>query len=53
MALTFDEQREKILHRLDIELILETLQITADELLDRFEDKLIVALLEGKFDELD
>jgi hypothetical protein len=53
MTLTYDEKREKILHRLDIEIIIEALQITADELLDRFDDKLLVALLEGKFDELD
>lgn len=44
--LTLEETKEKILRFYDPDDLLEALQITADELLDRFEDKLIVRLEE-------
>jgi len=42
--LTLEETKEKILRFYDPDDLLEALQITSDELLDRFEDKLIVRL---------
>jgi hypothetical protein len=44
--LTLEETKEKILRFYDPDDLLEALQITSDELLDRFEDKLIVRLEE-------
>lgn len=38
--LTMDEIRDKLLTQYDTELLLELLQINAEELLDRFDDKL-------------
>tara|TARA_Y100000593_G_scaffold77522_1_gene143564 strand:+ start:28 stop:195 length:168 start_codon:yes stop_codon:yes gene_type:complete len=38
---TLDELREKILQRLEVDDILILLDINAEELLDRFEDKFI------------
>ena len=49
--LTLEETKEKILRFYDPDDLLEALQITSDELLDRFEDKLIVRL-EEFWDEL-
>lgn len=51
MTLTFDEKREKIIVQYDIELLVELLQINAEELLDRFEDRLMLKIEEGVFDE--
>lgn len=42
--LTLEETKERILEFLDPDDILEALQITSDELLDRFEDKLVANL---------
>ena len=39
MPLTIDELCARIKNQWDVELIIEALQITADELLDRFDDK--------------
>ena len=38
---SFDELREKVLQRLEVDDILILLDINAEELLDRFEDKFI------------
>lgn len=38
--LTYDEIRDKLLVTYDVELLLELLQISAEELLDRFDDRL-------------
>jgi len=37
---TFDEIRGKILHKLDIIELVEMFGITAEDILDRFEDRL-------------
>ena len=39
--LTMDEIREKILDRYDPDDLIDLLELTSEELLDRFEDKLI------------
>ena len=41
MSLTLDEIKERLLRLYDPDDLLEALQISAEELLDRFEDKLI------------
>ncbi len=41
MSLTLEEVKEKILHLYDPDDLLEALQISSEEILDRFEDKLI------------
>jgi flagellar motor switch protein FliG len=41
MSLTMDEVIERILKRYDAEDLMEALDITSEELLDRFEDKFI------------
>ncbi len=41
MSLTMDEIKERVLKRYDPEDLLEALDITSEELLDRFEDKFI------------
>lgn len=41
MSLTMDEIKERVLKRYDADDILEALDISAEELLDRFEDKFI------------
>ena len=41
MSLTVEEIKEKILHLYDPDDLLEALQISSEEILDRFEDKLI------------
>ena len=41
MSLTLEEIKEKLLRLYDPDDLLEALQISAEELLDRFEDKLI------------
>ena len=50
MSMTVEELVEAIKQEYDTELIIETLQITVDELLERFEDKLIDNL--DKFEHL-
>jgi len=53
MSLTMDEVRERVLARYDAEDLLEALDITSEELLDRFEDKFInrLAFFEEDVDE--
>lgn len=41
MSLTLKEIKERVLHRLNAEDLLEILDISSEELMDRFEDKLI------------
>ncbi len=41
MSLTMDEIKERVLTRYDIDDILSLLDITAEEIVDRFEDKFI------------
>ncbi len=41
MSLTLDEIKEKILQYYDPDDLLEALQISSEEILDRFEDKLL------------
>ena len=41
MALTMEEIKERLLRAYDPDDFLESLEITSEELLDRFEDKLI------------
>ena len=41
MSLTLEEVKERLLETLDPDDLLEALQITSEEMLDRFEDKLI------------
>jgi len=44
MSLTLEETKERILRLYDPDDLLEALQITAEEILDRFEDKLLINL---------
>ena len=41
MSLTLEEIKERLLDTYDADDFLEALEITSEELLDRFEDKLI------------
>ena len=41
MSLTLEEIKERLLKTLDPDDLLEALQITSEQILDRFEDKLI------------
>jgi hypothetical protein len=41
MSLTLEEIKERLLKAYDPDDLLEALEITSDQLLDRFEDKLI------------
>ena len=41
MSLTLEEVKERLLKTLDPDDLLEALQITSEQILDRFEDKLI------------
>ena len=41
MSLTLEEVKERLLKTFDPDDLLEALQITSEEILDRFEDKLI------------
>ena len=41
MSLTMNEIKEKILERYEVDDLVEALAVTSEELLDRFEDKLI------------
>ena len=44
MSLTLEEIKERLLKTFDPDDLLEALQITSEQLLDRFEDKLIKKL---------
>jgi hypothetical protein len=44
MSLTLDEIKERLLHHYDPDDLLEALQISSEEILDRFEDKLLIKL---------
>ena len=44
MSLTLDEIKERLLHQYDPDDLLEALQISSEEILDRFEDKLLIKL---------
>lgn len=50
MSLTLEEIKEHILKNYDPDDLLEALEITSEELLDRFEDKLINRLDEFEED---
>lgn len=50
MSLTLEETKERILRLYDPDDLLEALQITAEEILDRFEDKLLRNLEEFQED---
>ena len=52
MSLTLEEIKERLLRLYDPDELLEALQISAEELLDRFEDKLI-RKLDGFQEELE
>jgi len=41
MSLTMFEIKEKLLERYEVDDLVEALSVTSEELLDRFEDKLI------------
>ena len=41
MSLTMNEIKEKLLERYEVDDLVEALSVTSEELLDRFEDKLI------------
>ena len=41
MSLTMNEIKEKLLERYEVDDLVEALEVTSEELLDRFEDKLI------------
>ena len=41
MSLTMFEIKEKLLERFEVDDLVEALAVTSEELLDRFEDKLI------------
>ena len=49
MSLIMDEIRERVLQRYDADDLVEALDVSAEELLDRFEDKFINRL--DKFEE--
>jgi len=42
--LTLAEKKERILNQYDPDLLLEALQISAEDLLDRFEDRFILKI---------
>lgn len=44
MSLTLDEIKERLLNHYDPDDLLEALQISSEEILDRFEDKLLIKL---------
>jgi len=51
MAKTVEELVEDIVRDYDTDLIVEILSITTQELLDRFDDKLMMAIENGDFDD--
>ena len=50
MSLTLDEIKERLLQTYDPDDLLEALQISSEEILDRFEDKLLRKLDEFQED---
>ena len=50
VSLTLDEIKERLLHIYDPDDLLEALQISSEEILDRFEDKLLRKLDEFQED---
>ena len=50
MSLTLEEIKERLLHIYDPDDLLEALQISSEEILDRFEDKLLRRLDEFQED---
>lgn len=48
MSFTYNELVQRMLYAMDAYEIMEVLELTADELLDRFEDKII-----KKYDEIE
>jgi hypothetical protein len=50
MSLTLEEIKERLLRLYDPDDLLESLQITAEDILDRFEDKLLRKLDEFQED---
>ena len=55
MSLTMDEIKERVLTRYDIDDLLTLLDVTAEEIVDRFEDKFInrLALFEEELGSLE
>jgi len=51
MAKTVEELIEDITRDYDIDLLVEILCISAEELLERFDDKLMIAIERGDFDD--
>jgi hypothetical protein len=53
MSLTMDEIKERVLTRYDIDDLISLLDVTAEEIVDRFEDKFInrLALFEEELAE--
>jgi len=51
MAKTVEELIEDIIRDYDIDLLVEILCISADELLERFDDKLMIAIERGDFED--
>ena len=53
MSLTLEEVKERLLKTFDPDDLLEALQITSEQILDRFEDKLInrLAVFEQELEE--
>ena len=50
MSLTMDEIKERVLKQYDVDDLVEALDISAEELLDRFEDKFINRLYQFEED---
>tara|TARA_R100000654_G_scaffold57783_2_gene84365 strand:+ start:457 stop:630 length:174 start_codon:yes stop_codon:yes gene_type:complete len=42
MTFTFEELKEEIIREYDVDLVCEVLEITVEQLLDAFEDKLMI-----------
>ena len=53
MSLTMEEIKERVLNTYDSDDLLEALEITSEELLDRFEDKFIKRLADFEEDVAD
>lgn len=51
MAKTVEELIEDIIRDYDIDLLVEILCISTDDLLERFDDKLMIAIEKGDFED--
>lgn len=51
MSKTVEELIEEIIRDYDIDLLVEILSISSDELLERFDDKLMIAIEKGDFED--